>query len=142
MIPKDGQHVKCILRTGAIAEGIVEEWYNNVVQLRSLDGESILIIPHPNEDIMLIKILMEKPAPEQVNKEDYEIKNNLEKQFQKVQETPSTDPLRLKKLAELKLLMVEQEKKIIADKVKSHQVGEPRKVQYGQPGFLKKQNPE
>jgi len=142
MMPKEGQHVKCVLRTGAMAEGIVEEWFNNVVQLRSLDGESILIIPHPNEDIMLIKIVLDKPKSEaEVIKEKIikkQTHSDLEKELQKVYEQPSGDDLRTKKMAELKVLMAEQEKKIIADKLKDHRIGDTRKVEYGQPEFYKK----
>ena len=142
MMPKEGQHVKCVLRTGAMAEGIVEEWFNNVVQLRSLDGESILIIPHPNEDIMLIKIVLDKPKSEaEVIKEKIikkQTHSDLEKELQKVYEQPSGDDLRTKKMVELKVLMAEQEKKIIADKLKDHRIGDTRKVEYGQPEFYKK----
>ena len=140
MMPKEGQHVKCVLRTGAMAEGIVEEWFNNVVQLRSLDGESVLIIPHPNEDIMLIKIVLDKPKSEVIKEKiiKKQTHSDLEKELQKVYEQPSGDDLRTKKMAELKVLMAEQEKKIIADKLKDHRIGDTRKVEYGQPEFYKK----
>lgn len=140
MIPQAGQHVKCVLRTGTMAEGIVEEWNNNVVQLRSLDGESILIIPHPNEDIMLIKIVLGKPKDhvEEIKEKSTENKSELEEKFQTIYEQPSDDNLRTKKMVELKILMIEQDKKIVADKLKDHRIGDTRKVEYGQPKFFSK----
>jgi hypothetical protein len=147
MMPTKGQHVKCVLRTGAMAEGIVEEWNINAafaggkfisnVQLRSLDGESILIIPHPDEDIMLIKIVLEKPKsePKILTKQK---ETSLEKEFQEVYDQPSDDDLRVKKMADLKILLAEQDKKIIADKLKDHRIGDARKVEYGSPQFYKK----
>ena len=144
MMPKEGQHVKCVLRTGAMAEGIVEEWFNNVVQLRSLDGESVLIIPHPNEDIMLIKIILDSPKTqaeeikEKIIKKSSKNNTELEERLLEAYKQPSDDNLRIKKMAELKVLMVEQEKKIIAEKLKDHRIGDTRKVEYGQPEFYKK----
>ena len=142
MMPIEGQHIKCVLRTGMMAEGIVEEWLDNFVRLRSLDGESILIIPHPNEDIILIKIVLEKPKSEaQIIGDKIRAKQketSLEQEFQEVYDQPSEDDLRVKKMAELKILMAEQDKKIIADKLKDHHIGDARKVEYGTPQFYKK----
>ena len=142
MMPDVGQHVKCILRTGAMAEGIVEEWFVNTVQLRSLDGESILIIPHPNEDIMLIKIILEKPA--QKEKASHSLPNGivvnaeLSKEIQDTQALPSDDPKRIETLAKLRIMLAEQEKKIITEKVKSHSIGDAKKVKYEYPFKTKK----
>lgn len=135
-----GQHVKCILRTGAMAEGIVEEWDDNI-QLRSLDGESLLIIPHPDQDIMLIKVILPPRTDEpKIPKETVIVKNKEISAYEEIMELPTEDPLRLKKLAELKIMMTEQEKKIIAEKAKSHSISETKKVQYGYPQFLAKQS--
>lgn len=158
MTPKEGQHVKCILRNGAVAEGIVEEWYNNVVQLKSLDGESVLIITHPAEDIMLIKILLDMPkidlplvdeVTDTISVETSsgyrhvkEEISDLESKIQKANDLPSDDPTRLKTLAQLRVMKAEQEKKIISEKVRNHYPNEVRKVDYGQPGFFKKQSPK
>jgi hypothetical protein len=130
MMPRIGQHVKCVLRTGAIAEGIVNEWGNSV-ELKSLDGESILILPHANDDIMLIKIILKKDIIKEIPK-----LNNLEEEMVDAYNQPSND-LRIKKIAELKILMAEQEKKIIADKLKSHSIDSIKKVEYGTPKFFK-----
>jgi len=142
MIPQPGQHVKCILRNNTIVEGIVDNWrgdiHSGLTQLRSLDGDSILIIPNL-DDVMLIKIMLEKPKSLTAEiKEKIEKKSQLNKEFIEVYEQPSNDDLRTKKLAELKILLVAQEKKIIADKMKDHHLSGVKAVQYGQPGFLTK----
>lgn len=145
MIPKVGQHVKCILRTGAMAEGIVEEWETNVVQLRSLDGESILIIPHANEDISLIKIVLSIPQidlPESKTETVKLPKGELEEKYQQAVALPTEDPTRVKTLAELRIMMAAQEKQIISEKVKDHHITEVPKAKYGYPKFFKKQSPK
>jgi len=57
MTPQPEQHVRCIFRNGTLIEGIVKEWQPSGAQLQSLNDESILIIPHPDQDIILIKVL-------------------------------------------------------------------------------------
>jgi hypothetical protein len=158
MIPKAKQHVKCIMRTGAMVEGIVQEWTPHEVQLLSLDAESILIIPHPAEDIMLIKIIVgmpkiDLPIVDKVENTTEVVTSNgawevdgeiagLERKFQEAKNLPSDDPERLKTLAELRILMAEQEKKIITEKMRNHYPSETRKVQYGYPGIVKKPSPK
>jgi hypothetical protein len=148
MIPPDKSHVKILLRNNTIVEGVVEEWYGNVVKLQSLDDKSYVIIPHPEEDIILIKVFLE-PATEETSTETpmetpveehdpVETKTELEEKFQQTLEQPSGDPLRDKSLAELKTLMAAQDRQIIANKLKSHHLGETKKVKYGYPGFFKK----
>lgn len=135
MTPEKGQHVKCLLRGNTLAEGIVTEWGNNIVQLLSLDEQSILIIHHPQDDILLTKIILcdnwiskkDKDVPVQIKQTD------LEQQFHKVYEEPSDKHLRLKKLAELRLMIAEQDKKIISDKLKEHHIGNVKEVKYGYP---------
>jgi hypothetical protein len=122
MTPQTGQHVKVILRNGAIAEGIVEEWLANTVQLKSLDGESILIITHPTEDIMLIKVMLDKPEEVEVEPEStQEEVRDFDSQFQEAAKT--TDPNdvdAVKSLAQLRIELNKQERRIIAEKLKDH----------------------
>lgn len=155
MTPKTGQHVKCILRNGAVAEGIVVEWLASEVQLRSLDAESILIITHPAEDIILIKIITGMPkidlplVDEVTDTTDvvtsqifYTAKDELEQRFQEASKLPSDDPERIKTLAKLRIMMAEQDKKILSEKVRNHYPSETRKIKYGYPGFIKKPSPK
>lgn len=144
MTPKVGQHVKCILRNGALAEGIVDEWYNNIVVLKSLDGESVLIITHPAEDIMLIKILLDKAPEKETPKEpnDYGPTEEDVNQFCSSFDEPAVDynkPDELKSLAELRIEKAKQERRIIAEKLREHRPSiKGGKVEYGYPGLGKK----
>jgi hypothetical protein len=141
MIPKTGQHVKIILRNGAMAEGILEEWFANEVQLKSLDGESILIITHPNEDIMLIKVFLEKKPEEDESAPTEEEADAFASQFEDApdEKTDPFDPMKNMSLAQLRIEKMKQERKIIAEKLKDHSPSTgPGKVQYGYPGFGKK----
>lgn len=156
MIPQTGQHVKCILRNGAVAEGIVKEWTDKTVELKSVDGESILIIVHPNEDIMLIKIVLPMPEialptidivddhTEVVNSRGVQIvEGELQQKFQEAQKLPSDDPTRIPTLAKLRNMMIEQDKKIITEKVRNHYASSPYdlsrrgKLVYNYPNFTK-----
>jgi len=126
MIPETGQHVKCILRNGIVAEGIVEEWYGNFARLKSLDDESLIIIPHPTEDIMLIKIILDRPKSQAEEVRDkivaHSEKQKLEQRFEEVHQT-MTDPHdhdALKTLAELRNEMAKQDRKIVAEKLREH----------------------
>lgn len=129
MRPEIGQRVKCVLNNGTVIEGIVKNW-GNEVELLSLDEQSILIIPRPTTDIMLIKIMLKSKKKETVS--------NLEEEFDKVYEQPSNDDLRLNKMVELKTLLADQERAIIKNKLHNHQIGNIRKVEYGFPGLGKK----
>lgn len=146
MTPKVGQHVKCILRNGALAEGIVDEWYNNIVVLQSLDGESVLIITHPAEDIMLIKILLDRVPEELSPKEPDDYGPTKEDVDCSSFEEPAVDynkPDELKSLAELRIEKAKQERRIIAEKLKEHRPSiKGGKVEYGYPGLGKKPRPQ
>jgi hypothetical protein len=138
MTPKEGQHVKCILRTGAIAEGIVDEWFNNHVQLKSLDGESILIITHPAEDIMLIKIILEPKNQTEEIADKIRAKSALEQKFEETRQghDPNNADDR-KTLAQLKIELVEQERKIVSEKLKDHTATQiPKITRYHYPGNM------
>lgn len=156
MNPDTGSHVKLILKNNTVVEGIVEEWFANYVKLKSLDGQSVMIIPHPNEDIMLIKIFLADPVQSlefvKLKKDNgTEVKTSsvlaeeeaeIEGKFKEALSLPSDDPTRMKTLVELKQMKTELEKKIISSRVKNHYIDGTRKVQYGYPGFLKKPRPE
>lgn len=133
MIPPIESHVKILLRNNATVEGIVKEWSTEVIKLQSLDDQSYIIIPNPAQDIILIKVFLERPAEEKT-----EIKTKLEQRFQQMMEQPSDNPIRNKSLAELKILLSEQDKQIVANKLKNHYPNEAKKVEYGYPRFLSK----
>lgn len=142
MIPETGQHVKCLLRNNSIAEGIVVEWFNNYAKLRSLDGESILIIHHPDQDIILTKIVLENQpksfAEAMKKREQKKVLEEIVKDSQKENVSNPFDSDHNKSLAELHLELAKQEREIIAKKLKNHHIDGTKKVEYGYPGFFKK----
>lgn len=136
MNPQKDQHVKCVLRNGAVAEGIVEEWTGSQVQLKSLDGESILIITHPAEDIMLIKIILTTPTVEEIAAELEHEKTELEQRFEETRQVHDpNNPDDRKTLAQLRIELAKQDRKIIAEKLKEHKPTQaPGKTRYHYPG--------
>lgn len=132
----EGTRVKVLLRNNTIVDGIVQEW-GETIKLQSLNDQSYMIILHPKEDIILIKVFPENSSEEIVTVSE-EVQTELEQQFQQVLEQPSEDSSRLKSLAELRELLVSQERQIIANKLKQHHIGQPRKVEYGSPRFFTK----
>lgn len=134
MIPQIGQHITCLLRNNILIEGIVTEWNSDGIQLKSIDEKSMIVVPQLS-DIIMIKIFLEE-IPQ--NKEKIINQTELEEQFDESYNQPSDNPLRTKSLAELKILMIEQEKQTLVNKLKNHHIGETRKVKYGFPGFFSK----
>lgn len=143
MIPEIGKRVRVLFRNGMGIDGIVEEWFGNYAQLKSTSDESTIIITNPTQDIMVIKILPDE-IPEEITepqepviipmgrepRSPAEVFRNPPKfssdtpadEFARVLEDipdPTSDA-RNKSLAELKIMMNEQEKKIIAQKLKTH----------------------
>lgn len=124
IIPEIGQHVKCLLVSNTLAEGYVILWHPNAIKLKSLDGDSVFIIHHPDRDIVMTKVILDPPAEVETEPKvlvPLEGTTDLQQRWQETYDGPSDDELRTKKLAELKVLMIEQEKKIIKDKMKTHE---------------------
>jgi hypothetical protein len=121
MIPELGQHVKCFMRSTMVLEGIVEEWSADQVVLKSLeDDQSILIIHRPTDDIAITKIMTGQPQ-EKTELELPEIRQEIKAKLDEVLH-PISDDADLEKLniLQLRKLVIEQEKKIIAEKTKEH----------------------
>jgi len=145
--PKDGTHVKCLLRNNTVAEGIVEEWYNNYVKLKSIDGKSYLIIHHPNEDIVLTKVVVEEipedspePDPTPTPKSQAAlITEKIHLRRAKPRDSGADEQtLDAMTKAELQVELAKQEREIIANKLRDHNLTDVKKVKYGYPGFFKK----
>jgi hypothetical protein len=142
-----GRHVKCFLRNSTVVEGIMEGCATTI-QLRSLDGKSILIIHNPEQDIVLTKVLLpqeivEEEQPEAAPVNGLPLRGTLEPTADEEPLDPMT--LKAKTIAELRIELAKQERKIVAHKLKDHRPDAsqaPRKVTYGQPGFLKKPSAE
>lgn len=152
MIPNTGQHVKCLMKNNTIAEGIVEEWYDNYVKLKAIDGKSYLIIHRPGEDIMLTKVMLDENSEENPEPEEGPKPNKprptgpqltLEEAFQQLSSEEDEEALDMQALdakskAELQVQLAKQEREIMAAKLRDHSVEGPKKVMYGYPGLFKK----
>ena len=135
-----GQHVKCFLRSGMVLEGIVEESTGAQVVLRSLQDESLMIIHRPGEDIMLTKVMPEgesQEVPVDNNPKDPALVVTMspnipikEQVRSKLNEALQTEDPELQKLSidELRQLVKEQDRQIIAQKRREH---------FGSPGNAK-----
>ena len=136
-----GQHVKCFLRSGMVLEGIVEESTGAQVVLRSINDQSLMIIHRPSEDIMLTKLMPEpeftetveaepEPKPQSPSDRQVQIKAKLHEALE------AEDPvLQNMSLEELRQLVVEQERQIIAQKKREHfgVPGAAKMTQYSNP---------
>lgn len=149
-VPND-KHVRVVFRNGTIIEGIVKEWVSNYVELRSLSDESIMIIAHPEEDIMLIKVLPDKPVKEPKSAVEEMADKIRAKAAEIVENPPQTEEqaeLQQKSIAELKRMVTEQDRKMIRKRIRDHYPSayQPRKAGYGNqidmipPGAVRRRN--
>jgi hypothetical protein len=126
-----------------VLEGIVEESTGAQVVLRSLQDESLMIIHRPGEDIMLTKVMPEATS-EEVSVEEQsqvvtmspnipireQVKNKLDQVLQ------TEDPeLQNMSIDELRQLVREQDRQIIAQKRREHfgSPGNAKMTQYSHP---------
>src|SRR5271155_2592435 len=114
MIPQKEQHVKCFLRTGMVLEGMVEEWSDAQVVLCSLEGRSLMILHNPVQDILLTKVIL---VPEPVVVSEPVKSEDIKQKLEEVQEIEDPE-LRTKSIEQLRQLVVQQEKEIIANKTR------------------------
>ena len=135
MTPKVNDYVRIFFRNGMQAEGNIIMWSSNRSSLALPDGKSTCIIMKTDEDIMMLQILNDISETKIGLREHF---NELEEQFENTVELPSDDDLRLKKLADLKKMMIEQEKKIISEQLKDHTISTVQRPQYGTPDIFKK----
>jgi hypothetical protein len=117
MIIDIGKHVKCVFKNGAVVEGIVKEWASGQVKLESLNDQSIIIIIHPEEDIMLIKILPDISI-EKVD-EPPSLRNEIVSKLEEVRKEGNSE-LQGKNLKDLRKMVIAQEARIIANKIRTH----------------------
>src|ERR1035437_1079122 len=144
MIPQQGQHVKCFMRSTMVLEGIIEEWSEAQIVLKSLDGESLMIVHRPSEDIMLTKIMLDEPQEQEILDEDIVHKeiseecpgNYVKKKLEEVLNTIEDPDLNKLNIKQLQSLVEQQDKKMILQKKKEH-FGTPdapkRSVSYSNP---------
>ena len=116
MIPKPGQHVKLLLRSSITLEGIVEHWSSEQVELKSIDGERLILVHSPIVDIILTTITIN---PQKSDKQLPEIKEAISQQLETVLITKDPTINRLN-IQQLKSLVKQQDHKIITEKRKEH----------------------
>lgn len=135
MIPQVGQYVKVIFRNGMQAEGTVAAWSDDKSVVNLPDNKSVCLIMNTKEDVLMVQMVNDISETKIGLREHME---ELENQFHETYKEPSVNDLRLKKLAELKQMMIEQEKKIVKEKVVDHSITTVQGPKYGQPNFFKK----
>jgi sRNA-binding regulator protein Hfq len=138
---KKGQYVKLVFRNSTQLEGLVETWENNTAVLVSKDQKSKMIVLNISSDVMAIKVSLdddiqpEKPQPqEHASKSKVE---DLQDKFEEVKSAPSQDNLRIKNLADLRTMIINEEKNIVREKLRSHYPTTVGQSYYGNP-FTKK----
>src|SRR5208282_4312888 len=140
---EQGQHVKCFMRSTMVLEGLVEEWTEAQVVLKSLDGQSLMIIHSPATDIMITKVVLLEISEEEVPRRktpqewpDAQPKERIKEKLAEVLEPTGDLNIDNLNLTELRQLVHEQEKQMIAQKKKEH-FGTPsapkRSVPYSNP---------
>jgi sRNA-binding regulator protein Hfq len=130
MEPQVGQFVKLIFRNGTLMEGIIQQWSNLKSVLKSESSDDLLVILNTEQDLLAYKIIVSYLSPREVPLR----LSQLEQQFEEVYQQPSADELRLQSLAQLKTAMIQQEKKIVSNRLKQHIPTQTiSKVQYGNP---------
>jgi len=122
MIEKN-QFVKVFFKNSICADGFVEHWTNQNAVLISMDGKSRFIIQNVSEDVIAVKIFLDiiKPKPKQHVEKQPETINQDDKYF------------KIKSLIELRKLQLEQEKKIISEKLKEHSPIYSKQIKYQNP---------
>jgi len=140
---EQGQHVKCFMRSTMVLEGLVEEWMEAQVVLKSLDGQSLMIIHSPVTDIIITKVVLQEISEEEVPKRktpqewlDNQPQELIKEKLAEVligSDNPDLDNLNIEQLRQL---VREQEKQMIDQKKKEH-FGTPnvpkRTIQYSSP---------
>lgn len=127
------QYIKIMFKNGISIEGIVISWEQDNFVLKSDREESFFIIQNPKDDIIAIKIMIKQKqiAPAIAPQIPINETNKL-----------SEEELKIRKIADLRIALAQQEKEIISNKLKNDTINEVRKVEYGLPGFFKKQSSE
>jgi len=111
-----------------VLEGIVEEWTDSQVVLKSLDEKSLMIVHRPVDDILLTKIFVleedleisEEIIKKETPKEWLEAKRDIRDKLQEVLQTGEDTEISKMNLEQLRKLVNEQDKQMIVQKKKEH----------------------
>jgi hypothetical protein len=133
-IDKD-KHIKLVFKNGTVAEGIVQSWTKENATLQSIHDGSQIIVMHPEKDIQMIKIMPDHvedqtlaPTNEEIvvqQEQPYDaIKENIREKVREIQtavaENIDPNDLQSKSIEELRKMVVEQDRQIIANKIRQH----------------------
>ena len=136
------QRVKCLFRNGVVIEGIVQSWSKDEVELLSLGGEDRIVILHPNDDIVLIKIVLSDNSEELKPTEKPKLpKTELQQALDILVEKPTDTPGRIETIAELRIQLAEAEREIVANKLQEHHIGNPNGTKYASTFLVGKKRP-
>lgn len=110
MISLDGKQVRIFLKTGASAEGIVQEWNEEHVLLSASDSKNLLLINDPQQNIIMVHIVLEQESQKilEVTKKQVVDPNPEDLKLDHFEPDPT---LRFKKLAELRQVQLKEHKK-------------------------------
>lgn len=144
-----GKHVKYFLRNGMVLEGICEKDGGSEVLLKSLDGKSLMILHKPAEDIMMTKVVLiedeveaeSAPAPalpeyDEPQPTDHgDFHDKAVAKLREVQQAEGNPELTEKSMAELREMVQDQDRKIIAERRREHfgTPDAPKMTQYSSP---------
>ena len=138
MKPNENDYVVILLQNSLKVEGKVTHW-DKSAELLSSDNSTVIVILNVERDVILFKIIKPIENQEQVIKKQ-EIKlDELKSSFEE-EKNKTVANINLNNLAQLRKAMIEEEKKSIALKIKTHSASQSGKVEYGLPGFFKKQD--
>jgi hypothetical protein len=130
-IEKD-KYIKCAFKNGTFIEGIVQLWTKEEAVLQSYDGSS-MIIAHPEKDILFVKVMLHRPKEESMRPVE-EIKGDISNKLKEIQSDPDAPPdLQNKSISELRKMVVDQDKQIMVNKIRTHFAGGVPKNNYATP---------
>jgi|SRR5579864_2521634 len=123
-----GKHVKYFLRNGMVLEGIVEKDTAAEVVLKALDGQSLMILHRPTEDIMMTKVVLVEDAPaseveeyqEEQPTDNGDFHDRAVAKLREVQQAEGNQELTERSMAELREMVQDQDRQIIAQKRREH----------------------
>lgn len=161
MKPKKKDIVKIFFKNGVQIEGKVYSWGKKII-LATDDKTGFVVVPDRREIVMFMVTrsyaldhqkpqqvaIQQKPKPGMAMYYDEPLLDRPEYEPPVVDDDPSFVPeqdqlsdnndLRTKKLVELHKLKIEEEKKVFAQKIRQHHIGEVKEINYELPGLLKK----
>lgn len=139
-IIKSGTFIKVFFKGGLSAQGTVVDCSESSLLLKAESCEDLLFINNPTEDLLMIRIFVQKSDQPDQQSVDKPIDHNRS-EFQPEQNLDIKN--RSIKLVDLKLKQVEQERKNVSEKMKSFEPTPTTKlIEYGQPKFTKQHSGE